>query len=239
MRQLVAYSAVSLFALAQLLAASGETPNEYAARAGRFYETKYLPETLDQIAKRVELSPQERELVATALKEHIRRYLETTSKKSCLTHAEWRDMLGAFDGSLIENLPAEKAAAVIAWREHPAPEGNALSFLFYPPWSPFTKFEAIVVDRAPQDAIDCGFQGRNSGCFINPCVLDAVKARKPFRAVYGGTSIDSLVARGIVGRADGTGTILQWDSMGNRLSEEPCRFHIGRSIHGAEHVDCK
>jgi hypothetical protein len=176
--------------------------------------------------------------VEEALREHIYAYLDLYVRKRCFSRADWQQIFDRFDKSVADHLPPNKAELIVSWRVHPAPEGNALGFLFTPDWAPYERFEKIVISRS-ENALDCGFQGRISPCSVEQCVLESVKKKNPFRAIFGSQGVDGLTAHAIIGRNDGTGTVLRWDGRADRVSEQPCRFEIGHSIHGGEHVDCK
>ena len=217
-----------------------ETPAQYTKRAGDAYERKEVPEAIAQVSKRAKLTKEESTRVGGAFREHIHRYLTLYGRGSCFTRSDWQKLLSQFDDAIAKRLSASKAAAVAEWRKKPWPEGNALGFLFFSPWMEFDAFDAAVTARASGGATDCGFLKRNSPhCPVEECVIDAVKKKKPFRAMFEERGIDSRIAHAIVGRADGTGIALDWDSMGGRIAERPCRFRIGRSVHGGEHVDCE
>jgi len=229
----------SCVVLAGTLSAQYETPEQYRQRAGSFYETKYLPEAVAQVSKRAGLTKEEGAKVTEAFRSHIYRYLKLQGEKSCFSRTDWDAMLDGFDRSVATRLTAARAAAVKEWRLKPRPEGNALGFLFYSPWMQYATFDEIVTKRTAAGAVDCGFETMNSGCAVDQCVLSSVKQKVAFRAMYAGRSIDSQIGDAIVGAADGTGVLIRWDSMGSRVMETPCRFAIGRSVHGGEHVDCE
>lgn len=225
-------------ALAVTTTAQVQTPEQYRQRAGRSYETEYIPKAVAQASKRAGLTPQEGTQLSEAFREHVYQYLDLDRSKSCFSRSDWNGLLDRFDRSVAKRLSGPKAAAVADWRRRPRPEGNALGFLFFSPWMKFEKLDEAVTKKSPVGAIDCGFQTTNSSCPVEQCVLDAVKRKAAFRAMYERKGIDSQVGDAIVGAADGTGLLLRWDSMGARVSEAPYRFRIGRSVHGGEHVDC-
>jgi hypothetical protein len=85
--------------------------------------------------------------------------------------------------------------------------------------------------RAGKDAIDCGRvrSGEDSDT-TDKCVANAHEQKKPFVARYDLRGIDSIVADGVAGNAEGEIYVFRYDSdpsggsnVGESIEEETCR----------------
>jgi hypothetical protein len=131
-----------LFAVAALAvcgAAAG--PNEflknnpgYRARAGAFYEQKYLPEAAADLVKAVASPNLTDEKARALLKGYIYDWLGCYCEgNGSVTRADLDGLLRALDNKVKAALNDEAAfARYQAWRRTADRQGNALAFLFVP-----------------------------------------------------------------------------------------------------------
>lgn len=99
----------------------------YVERAGRFYEEKYLPAALDQLARAASLSRKEKAAAKGHLKVFIHEWLEAFVGHGAEgLGGEIPDILGRLDNRFRGLLDGKRFERYRAWRG----ESNALGFLF-------------------------------------------------------------------------------------------------------------
>ena len=103
-----------------------------------------------------------------------------------------------------------------------------------------------VSQLAGPEATDCGYTHERTWWKVNPCLVAAFRANRPFFVRYQGLGIDSNIEWAVVHTRDGKSLRLDFDSdvrgSGSalfakpRLTENICVPRLGRPLHDTEDV---
>ena len=109
---------------------------DYRQRAGKHYETKYLPETIEQLKVVADLNKQQVVVARNILKEFIYDWLDTyieaeggTHELSAEAHASVVEIM---DSRMRRELPEIQYDKYLDWRKGDPPNSNALAFIMRP-----------------------------------------------------------------------------------------------------------